>query len=44
MSTAQRIAKNTGALFIAQAVLSVAGLFLSIFVARTLGGVEFGTD
>lgn len=42
MTTVQRIAKNTGALFIAQAVLSVAGLLLSIFVARTLGDVEFG--
>jgi len=42
MNAVQRIAKNTAALFAAQAVTAVLGLFLSILIARTLGAVEFG--
>ncbi len=42
MNTVQRIAKNTAALFIAQSVISIFGLILSIFIARELGDVAFG--
>jgi O-antigen/teichoic acid export membrane protein len=42
MNTVQRIAKNTAALFAAQAVTAVLGLVLSILIARTLGAAEFG--
>lgn len=42
MNTVQRIAKNTAALFAAQAVIAILGLVLSILIARTLGDVQFG--
>ncbi|MEA1957383.1 MAG: flippase [Euryarchaeota archaeon] len=42
MNTAQRIAKNTSALFAAQFIVSILGLVLSIFIARSLGDVIFG--
>jgi O-antigen/teichoic acid export membrane protein len=42
MNTTQRIAKNTAALFAAQFVVSLLGLALSIFIARSLGDVTFG--
>ena len=42
MNTVQRIAKNTAALFAAQFVVSILGLALSIFIARSLGAVIFG--
>ena len=42
MNTIQRIAKNTAALFAAQFVVSILGLVLSIFIARSLGPVIFG--
>ena len=42
MNTVQRIAKNTAALFAAQFVVSILGLVLSIFIARSLGDVIFG--
>ncbi|MCK4736157.1 MAG: flippase, partial [Methanophagales archaeon] len=42
MNTVQRIAKNTAALFAAQFVVSILGLVLSIFIARSLGAVIFG--
>jgi len=42
MNTIQRIAKNTAALFAAQFVVSILGLILSLFIARSLGDVIFG--
>ena len=42
MNTVQRIAKNTAALFAAQFIVSILGLVLSIFIARSLGAVIFG--
>ena len=42
MNTVQRIAKNTTALFAAQFVVSISGLVLLIFIARSLGDVVFG--
>ncbi|KAF5417598.1 MAG: putative flippase AglR [Candidatus Methanophagaceae archaeon] len=42
MNSIQRIAKNTAALFAAQVVVSILGLVLSIFIARSLGDVIFG--
>ena len=42
MKTAQRIAKNTTALFAAQFVVSILWLVLPIFIARKLGEVIFG--
>jgi len=42
MNTVQRIAKNTAALFAAQFVVSILGLVLTIFIARSLGDVIFG--
>ena len=42
MNTVQRIAKNTAALFAAQFVVSILGLILYIFIARSLGDVIFG--
>ena len=42
MNTAQRIAKNTAALFAAQFVVSILSLVLFIFIARKLGDVTFG--
>jgi len=42
MITVQRIAKNVGALFAAQFVVSILGLVLSVFIARSLGDVIFG--
>ena len=42
MNTVQRIAKNTTALFAAQFVVSILGLILTIFIARSLGAVIFG--
>ena len=42
MNTVQRIAKNTAALFAAQAVVAILSLVLSIFIARSLGDVIFG--
>ena len=42
MNTIQTIAKNTGVLAIAQAITMVLGLVLVIFIARSIGDVEFG--
>jgi O-antigen/teichoic acid export membrane protein len=42
MSVIHRIAKNTTALFIAQIIISVSSIILSVFVARLLGDVMFG--
>lgn len=42
MNTIQRIAKNTAALFATQFVVSILGLLLSIFIARSLGDIIFG--
>ena len=42
MNTVQTIAKNTGALALAQIITMVLGLVLVIFIARFLGDVEFG--
>jgi hypothetical protein len=42
MNTIQTIAKNTGVLAIAQAITMVLGLVLVIFIARSIGAVDFG--
>lgn len=42
MNTIQTIAKNTGALAIAQAITMILGLVLVIFIARSIGAVDFG--
>lgn len=42
MTVVQRIAKNTLALFIAQIIVSVSSIILSVFIARSLGDVAFG--
>jgi O-antigen/teichoic acid export membrane protein len=42
MSTTQRIAKNTIALYIAQIVIALQGIALSIVIARQLGDVVLG--
>lgn len=42
MNTLQTIAKNTGALAIAQAITMVLGLVFAISIARSIGDVEFG--
>ena len=42
MNIIQRIAKNTLALFIAQLVVSILSIILSIYIARNLGDVIFG--
>lgn len=42
MNTIQRIIKNTAALFLAQFIIMILSLVLSIFIARKLGDVNFG--
>lgn len=42
MNVVQRIAKNTLALFIAQFVVTILSMLLSIFIARLLGSSVFG--
>ena len=42
MNTVQTIAKNTGALAIAHAITMILGLVLVIFIARSIGAVDFG--
>lgn len=42
MNTIQRIAKNTTSLFVAQFIVSILSLLLSVFIARYLGDVNFG--
>lgn len=42
MNTIQRIIKNTASLFVAQIIVSILSLILSIFIARFLGETLFG--
>lgn len=42
MSTARRITKNTGVLFIAQLVTYIFGFFITMYTARYLGTAGFG--
>jgi O-antigen/teichoic acid export membrane protein len=42
MNTVKTIAKNTGVLAISQAITSILGFFLLIYIARYLGEVGFG--
>ena len=44
MSTIQRIAKNTAALFAAQVVVAILSLVLSLFIAWKSGAVVFGKN
>lgn len=43
MSTVRRAAHNWGALFIAQIVARLSGLFITALLARKLGGANFGS-
>ena len=42
MNTVQTIAKNTGALALAQIITMILGLVLVIFIARSIGATDFG--